>query len=363
MKLYSPLVVLALATSSFANSIPVKRQLQNVFNLNQACQTEVMKYEECYNLYTNLNRNSTAVETVCDTFYTDKCQQFYKNGIKSLEGCKSDNEHRVTYWQGKVDLEVGTITSICGKDEAGNYCPVQSLIIDLNKKIISQDEYLKKLEDSIKETCKSSQCIDIYLKYNLAEAKQEIENSINEAQKNILNEMKANNQVVQNPVNTIPGQNQNMPGQNQNMPGQNQNMPGQNQNMPGQNQNIPDQNQNIPGQNQNTPGQNPAITQTLPPKKVQTTVTQTLINPTLTTLPPKKTPIENPIENPVERPKPMVKRQAQITDEIYQKASEFVKNSGNYLRSEECQAQSGANTLKATSALLASIGLFLYTLL
>jgi len=373
MKLYNPLVVLALVTSTFANTIPVKRQTQAQpqaqqqaqqqaqpqaqaqmqTGFTQACQIELKKYEECYYLFNSLNMNKP-VDDVCGTFYSDKCQQFYKNGIKSLEGCKNDNVNLVTYNQGRVDLEAGTITAICGRDENGNTCPVQSLIIQLNKKLITQDEYLDKLEDAIKETCKSPQCTDIYLKYNLAEAKAEIDNSMNQAYSNFLNEVKANisNQgtkqiptTVQNPVNTTPNQNQNTPGQNQNTQGQNQNTQGQNQNT------------SVPNQTTTFPPKVPVLT--------STAVTTPTTLPSKTTIDnPIKNPIEIPIENPVERPKPMMKRQAQITDEIYEKASEFVRNSGAYLRSEECKAQaSGASTLKATSALIASIGLFLYTLL
>jgi len=173
MKLKSPLVVLTLAASIFANSIPVKRQEY----LSPSCQRELENLDECdFEYYKD-------IDIICDYFNTKKCQQFYKNGIKSLKGCKNDKPEYIDIAQGVIDAAIPTFGALCARDENGEACPVSALKINLMHERISLENYFRNLEGAIRETCKSQLCTDAYLEYEISkEAKiqiQQIRNSTN----------------------------------------------------------------------------------------------------------------------------------------------------------------------------------------
>jgi len=271
MKIIKSLLTLAIVTSTYAKSIPVER----VNSLGKSCESEVNKFENC------TLKNVEDIDNTCNNFHTDRCQQFFINRIKDIEGCKNEDPTVLDVAQGFIDMTFGIVTAVCARDENGNACPVSAIRIDLNKKKITNDEYLDKLEDAVKETCKSKQCTDIYLKYEInTDEKKRIQESTMNALQKLKDEQNGSTEQIENSANN-----------------------------------------------------------------------------------------ENQIPTEIQNEKN--KRQ---TDEEYAKYKEimdFMQNSEQYMKSAECQSQfsptgqvnSSANTLKITSVIIASIGLFLYTLI
>jgi len=275
MKIIKPLLTLVISTSTFVNSIPVKREN----SLGKSCESEVNKFEDC------TLKKVEDIDNTCNNFHTDRCQQFFINRIKDIEGCKNEDPTVLEVAQGFIDMTFSIVTAVCARDENGKACPVSAIRIDLNKKKITSDEYLDKLEEAVKETCKSKQCTDIYLKHEIITDEKK---RIQESTMNALQELKDKEQ------------------------------------------------------NGDT-------------EKIENTE-------------------KNENKNQTEKVNQNEKNKRQ-TDEEYAKYKEimdFMQNSEQYMKSAECQSQfsqstgqvnSSASTLKITSVIIASIGLFLYTLI
>lgn len=353
MKLLSSLVILTLAASTFSSSIPMKRQEY----LSPSCQEELDKLEECdFEYYKD-------IDIICENFHTDKCQQFYKNGIHSLKGCKNDDPNSINFVQEAFDMTFPTYAGLCAIDENGEPCPVSALKINFTNEKISLENYYRNLEIAIRSTCKSKRCTDAYLEYEISE----------EAKKQI--------QQIRNSTNTNDTQKSTSVQNGQSNPIKRQvqltelNTPHTQQAPQAQQAQQTEQTQQT-GQTQ--PAQTQQTQETQPKQETQEPQKFEQVQQQIQQAQQQIQQQAQQTQTQIQQDKQQTQQQTQRTHSRYyeyQRAFEFAYNSAEYMISEECQSQiqtqprskSDSSSLlmfkSTTATILTTVGLLLYTLL
>lgn len=128
---------------------------------NDSCELALSEYDECF--YTS-DINLLNIDSVCSTFHSEKCQNFYSNGfIKGLESCQSQNPKLFKVTDNVYNPIYNRLKFKCTNDENGNYCPMNKLELDL-RTMINVNLYTL-YNEAAEETCKSKACTDAYIQY------------------------------------------------------------------------------------------------------------------------------------------------------------------------------------------------------
>jgi len=146
--------------------------------INEQCDKALEQYKECLEGNSEIDVNNK--DNVCNTFNSEKCQQFFNDDIKNIQGCENLNEiaSRVLNFYKKGNTV--SLKMQCAKDENGKYCPLANLspklmsIEDDNK---NDDKEFKTIyAEAVSETCKSRSCINAALEFESGynEIKQEV---------------------------------------------------------------------------------------------------------------------------------------------------------------------------------------------
>ncbi|OUM68791.1 hypothetical protein PIROE2DRAFT_3489 [Piromyces sp. E2] len=126
------------------------------------------KYDEC--LKNVNNEYIDNIDTNCNFFNSEKCQDFYSNGLAIVSECQGDilKEDR-NVDQMLLDTFMAEYKYICSKDEFGEKCPyyviAYSTYNNVTEPMIPQI-YEKQLYSVIENTCKSPICTKEFLAFN-----------------------------------------------------------------------------------------------------------------------------------------------------------------------------------------------------
>jgi len=172
-------ISLIAATSTFALTIPSKRADVDLSNIDltnllsgaegiatsDECKKATEDYKECF-IGTDLIKNDT-LDKVCETYSSQKCQDFYKNGLNSIDACKKDNAILLQMSTVMTETIQSNIGVFCIKDEANQYCPYGQFILDLASKSdsITNEEVEKNYNLAVNNSCKSKKCTDAFIEY------------------------------------------------------------------------------------------------------------------------------------------------------------------------------------------------------
>jgi len=172
-------VSLIAATSTFALTIPSKRADVDLSNIDltnllsgaegiatsDECKKATAEFKECF-IGTDLIKNDT-LDKVCETYSSQKCQDFYKNGLNNIDACKNDNALLLQMSTVMTETIQSNIGVFCIKDEANQYCPYGQFILDLASKSenITNEEVEKNYNFAVNNSCKSKKCTDAFIEY------------------------------------------------------------------------------------------------------------------------------------------------------------------------------------------------------
>lgn len=169
MKFSTPLLALALASTTFGSAIPQKRAMEEfniqddiniqVPTMTNTCATELFEQnKECI-----LELNSISnLEQKCAAYKTDKCKNFYTDVISNLTNCGAIDEGHVTSVNMAMDSTKKYLDVLCANDENNTLCPISAAL--------AGDIDGAKYNQAINDSCKSKSCTDAgvtFLELNL----------------------------------------------------------------------------------------------------------------------------------------------------------------------------------------------------
>jgi len=176
---FTNLLTLVAATSAFAYTIPSKRANVDLANLDltkilegatglttsEACKKASDEFQECI-IGTDQIKKDT-LDKICETYNSQKCQDFYKNGLSGVEACKDDEAFLIQMSNVMIESNQSNIGLFCIKDEANQYCPYGQFIIDIASKseTITDAEVETSYNLAVNNSCKSKKCTDAFLEY------------------------------------------------------------------------------------------------------------------------------------------------------------------------------------------------------
>jgi len=179
MKFFTSLLTILVATTAYAST---NKQTKNVdidltkvklgdFGLedNEACNKALDAYEDC--LSTTILEDSNKDKN-CEIIKSEKCQNFFKNGIKSVKGCENINEFKLKLENIYLKTTLYSLNMECAKDENGKYCPLSSISTQITARAknkqnqqVSDDEFKSVYTDSVMNTCSSKACINAAIEF------------------------------------------------------------------------------------------------------------------------------------------------------------------------------------------------------
>jgi hypothetical protein len=147
--------IIALVAATAVNAIPVKERRSS-----SACDQVLDSYDECFNQMVNMKN----VDSVCASYNSEKCQNFYKSGfVNEIDACKNEDPNALSLLEDIISLNREELKHICTKDENGNLCPRVKL--ELENKFIINGKGDSLYSQASNETCASKVCTDAYVQY------------------------------------------------------------------------------------------------------------------------------------------------------------------------------------------------------
>jgi len=176
---FTSLLSLVAASTAFAYTIPSKRANVDLANLDltnlldgatglttsDACKKATEEFQECI-IGTDQIKKDT-LDKVCETYNSQKCQDFYKNGLNGVEACKNDDAFLIQMSNVIVESNQSNVGLFCIKDEANQYCPYGQFILDIASKseTITNAEVEASYNQAVNNVCKSKKCTDAFVEY------------------------------------------------------------------------------------------------------------------------------------------------------------------------------------------------------
>jgi len=156
----STVVSYSIDTTLFKRSMHITVENDDLKDLNKECIQDLTKskeFEECINGISDKNViTKDNYEKVCTAFNSDKCQNFIKNPMKSLNNCKDTIISQILD-ESMIKSLTSYMSIICSKDESNKICPMGDLYI-------SGQIAKGNLTSVLNNTCRSRKCIDITVK-------------------------------------------------------------------------------------------------------------------------------------------------------------------------------------------------------
>jgi len=145
-------------------------------NKNEQCDNALKEYNDCLAGMNEIEDQQK--DTICGTFNSEKCQNFFKNGVKSVKGCENLEDMLLRIEEFLVEANSVSLKMQCAKDENGQYCPLSNLSTQLikdakNKENNNDEEFKQKYNEAVNNTCKSRTCIDAALEFEKGTTKLE----------------------------------------------------------------------------------------------------------------------------------------------------------------------------------------------
>jgi hypothetical protein len=133
---------------------------------NEECSKVLQGYSDCLIGMNEIDANNK--DNVCNVFNSEKCQNFFKNGVKSVKGCENLQDLLLKIEELLVETNSVSLKMQCAKDESGKYCPLSNLptqfiseVKSSSNSTITEQQY----DEAVKATCKSRTCIDAALEF------------------------------------------------------------------------------------------------------------------------------------------------------------------------------------------------------
>jgi len=148
------------ANNSVSVNVLNKRELNvsidnsQLAELNDTCKTQLSTYMDCLESPSNYD-----YEKKCPPILGDNCQNFYKDPINLIPGCK-DDVVLVEKLQQHIKSFVPLYNLGCHTDEVGNRCPFSETSLTTSFLFINGTEF----ERLTKNTCQSEICRDLTIK-------------------------------------------------------------------------------------------------------------------------------------------------------------------------------------------------------
>jgi len=174
MKFSTSLITFLFAATAFAATSNMEVDLSKIklddFGLgnDSACDTALETYEEC--LKTTILEDTTKDKN-CEIIKSEKCQNFFKNGVKSVKGCENVNELKLKLENVYLKTALYSLNMECAKDEKGKFCPLSSISAEITARTknknsqVTDDEFKSVYTDSVMNTCNSKACINAAIEF------------------------------------------------------------------------------------------------------------------------------------------------------------------------------------------------------
>ncbi|ORX83522.1 hypothetical protein BCR32DRAFT_326336, partial [Anaeromyces robustus] len=163
---------------------------EEMIKVIKKCEDGLAKYEKC--LYGSDKFTRDNIDDFCNTFNSERCQNFYKSPIETIPICKEIPKELQNTFNEMFSLSYPSMKFFCQKDENGNLCPMVEYELSEsnnkyddtksnknknNKKRVSEEIVL--LMKVVKQTCKSEICKEAALNlYNTLNESMDIEDAI-----------------------------------------------------------------------------------------------------------------------------------------------------------------------------------------
>jgi len=178
MKISSSLFVLIAAATVYASAEPETSENNKVFTEDDIKDMKGDAYFNCYKAFKILENDCIPTETdsyttakldsVCEKFNNEKCQNLKKDPLAALPECKELNTREFNDFRDFIDDSMSCVQLFCTKSEKNEYCPITNLSLfqgitfeefmvknKLYKDELPSVDDVKKIMD---ETCKSNKC-------------------------------------------------------------------------------------------------------------------------------------------------------------------------------------------------------------
>jgi len=167
------LSLLAFTVSVYSNTIPQKklytRGIDERFDINiipnQQCRAELSEYSECF--ADEVSKTSITLKGIreyCEAANTEKCQQFYKDGLVPMESCRGLPDDVVNQFNDNfINFKTKYIT-YCIEGEKHEACPIALIYNDLYFLNDDLNLDMNYVHNITQETCTSKACTEATIK-------------------------------------------------------------------------------------------------------------------------------------------------------------------------------------------------------
>jgi len=154
-------LVSLLVASSAALALPYEKR--GLSALDIACAAAIKK--EISGCITSEKVTLTNLESVCELYKSDKCQDFFEsNSLATKLSCDSGVKDALETFKKAIKLHAASVIDLkCAKDEKGNVCPISNYVIENGD--IPSDSSDQKWQDAVNETGKSKACSESFNNY------------------------------------------------------------------------------------------------------------------------------------------------------------------------------------------------------
>jgi len=127
---------------------------------------------KCIGIYGGTFPDVGIFDKECKIFESEKCQNFFKTSLVDVSKCK--NTGKVNLLGNEEILKMNYVTAkfFCGKDEKGNYCPLNHAGLKkkydfntLTNELLDETKKTEIYGKAIKDTCSSQKCVNDYLTF------------------------------------------------------------------------------------------------------------------------------------------------------------------------------------------------------
>ncbi|OUM64419.1 hypothetical protein PIROE2DRAFT_60685 [Piromyces sp. E2] len=164
--------------SAYASAEPETSENNKILNENDIKDMKGDAYFNCYKAFKLLEKDcipteqdaysKTKLDSVCEKFNNEKCQNLKKDPRAALPECKDLDNRDFNDFKDFIEDTYGNVQLYCTKNEKNEYCPITNLSLfqgatfeeflmktHLYQAELPSDEDIKK---TMEETCKSNKC-------------------------------------------------------------------------------------------------------------------------------------------------------------------------------------------------------------
>ncbi|ORX75388.1 hypothetical protein BCR32DRAFT_329835 [Anaeromyces robustus] len=119
------------------------------------CKTGIKEYTECITVKEKISKSN--IDKYCETFNSEKCKKLFRQGILNVvPSCSSIPKGYQKQIKKKYDTLNYTFKLLCATDETKQYCPLSNSYITNGNAAFNNEGFNK----AVQETCKSKACTD-----------------------------------------------------------------------------------------------------------------------------------------------------------------------------------------------------------